>query len=140
MPTIRFIITSLDRRSARSRPGSSLSPGLGYGSFQHEGGRAGRVVSSVVSSGANVSGGLVGESVLAPGVRVGEGASIKRAVLLHHARIGPRAVIRHTIVDENAVVPGEVQVGVDKQHDRARGLLVSPGGVTIVGKGQQVPP
>jgi len=38
------------------------------------------------------------------------------------------------------VVPGGVQVGVDKQHDRARGLLVSPGGVTIVGKGQQVPP
>lgn len=100
------------------------------------GGRAGRVV----SSGANVSGGLVGESVLAPGVRVGEGASVKRAVLLHHARIGPRAVIRHAIVDENAVVPGGVRVGVDKQHDRARGLLVSPGGVTIVGKGQQVPP
>jgi hypothetical protein len=54
--------------------------------------------------------------------------------------IGPRAVIRHAIVDENAVVPGGVQVGVDKQHDRARGLLVSPNGVTIVGKGQQVPP
>jgi len=61
-------------------------------------------------------------------------------VLLHYAQIGPRAVIRDAIVDENAVVPGGVQVGVDKQHDRARGLLVSPGGVTIVGKGQQVPP
>ena len=103
-------------------------------------GRAGRVVSSLVSSGANVSGGLVGESVLAPGVRVGEGASVERAVLLQYARIGPRAVIRHPIVDENAVVPGGVQVGVDKQHDRARGLLVSPGGITIVGKGQQLPP
>jgi len=61
-------------------------------------------------------------------------------VLLHYARFGPRAVIRHAIVDENAVVPGGVQVCVDKQHDRARGLLVSPGGITIVGKGQQVPP
>ena len=60
-------------------------------------GRAGRVVSSLVSSGANVSGGLVGESVLARGVRVGEGASVVRAVLLHYARIGPRAVIRHAM-------------------------------------------
>jgi glucose-1-phosphate adenylyltransferase len=112
---------------ARSRPPEPV---------RDRGGQAGRVV----SRGANVSGGLVGESVLAPGVRVGEGASVERAVLLHYARIGPRAVIRHAIVDENAVVPGGVQVGVDKQHDRARGLLVSPGGVTIVGKGQQVPP
>jgi glucose-1-phosphate adenylyltransferase len=31
-------------------------------------------------------------------------------------------------------------VGVDKEHDRARGLVVSPGGVTVVGKGQVVPP
>ena len=31
-------------------------------------------------------------------------------------------------------------VGVDKEHDLARGLTVSPGGVTVVGKGQRVAP
>jgi glucose-1-phosphate adenylyltransferase len=103
--------------------------------------RAGRMVSSsLISRGATVAGGLVRQSVLSPGVRVGQGASVERTVLLQDARIGSRAVIRHAIVDENAVVPAGVQVGVDKQHDRARGLLVSSGGVTIVGKGQQVPP
>jgi len=31
-------------------------------------------------------------------------------------------------------------VGVDKEHDRARGLAVSTGGVTVVSKGQVVAP
>ena len=31
-------------------------------------------------------------------------------------------------------------VGVDKEHDRARGFVVSPGGVTVVSKGQVVAP
>jgi glucose-1-phosphate adenylyltransferase len=30
-------------------------------------------------------------------------------------------------------------VGVDKDRDRARGFVVSAGGVTVVGKGQVVP-
>jgi glucose-1-phosphate adenylyltransferase len=29
---------------------------------------------------------------------------------------------------------------VDKEHDRARGFVVSSGGVTVVGKGQVVTP
>jgi glucose-1-phosphate adenylyltransferase len=28
---------------------------------------------------------------------------------------------------------------VDKDRDRARGFTVSPGGITVVGKGQEVP-
>jgi glucose-1-phosphate adenylyltransferase len=28
---------------------------------------------------------------------------------------------------------------VDKERDRARGFTVSPGGITVVGKGQPVP-
>jgi glucose-1-phosphate adenylyltransferase len=31
-------------------------------------------------------------------------------------------------------------VGVDKENDRARGLTVSPGGITVAGKGQVVAP
>jgi glucose-1-phosphate adenylyltransferase len=97
-------------------------------------GRAGRETSSLISSGATVSSALVRKSVVSSGVWVGEGASVEHAVLLPNSQIGPRAVIRHTIVDENAVIPGGVQVGVDEHHDRARGLVVSPGGVTIAGR------
>jgi glucose-1-phosphate adenylyltransferase len=31
-------------------------------------------------------------------------------------------------------------VGVDKEHDLARGFVVSPRGITVVGKGQVVTP
>lgn len=43
------------------------------------------------------------------------------------------------ILDKNVIVPDGAQVGVDHDHDRARGFTVSPGGVTVVGKGITVP-
>ncbi len=103
-------------------------------------GRVGRAINSVVSNGVIVSGSLVRESVLSPGVRVDEWATVERSVVLHSTRIEPNAVVRDAILDKNVVVPEGVQVGVDKEHDRARGFVVSDGGVTVVGKGQLVTP
>jgi glucose-1-phosphate adenylyltransferase len=107
--------------------------------FVHEAGdRVGRAVNSVVSNGVIVSGSLVRESVLSPGVRVDDYATVERSVVLHNTRIGSRAVVRDAILDKNVVVPDGVEVGVDKEHDRARGFVVSDSGVTVVGKGQEV--
>ena len=105
-----------------------------------EAGRQGRAVSSMVSNGVIVSGGLVRESVLSPGVRVDDWASVERAVVLHNARIGPRAAVRDAILDKNVVVRAGAAVGVDKDRDRERGFAVSEGGVTVVGKGRVVEP
>jgi glucose-1-phosphate adenylyltransferase len=108
--------------------------------FVHESAdRTGRAVNSVVSNGVIVSGSLVRESVLSPGVRVDDWATVERSVLLHNTRVGPRAVVRDAILDKNVVVPEGAEVGVNKEHDRARGFAVSDGGVTVVGKGQRVP-
>jgi glucose-1-phosphate adenylyltransferase len=103
-------------------------------------GRMGRALNSLVSNGVIVSGSLVRESVLSPGVRVENWATVERSVVMHNTRIGPRAVVRNAILDKNVIVPEGVQVGVDKEHDRARGFVVSDGGVTVVGKGQLVTP
>ena len=103
-----------------------------------EGDRAGRAVNSVVSNGVIVSGGLVRESVLSPGVRVGSLASVTRSVILHNTRIGPRAVVQNAILDKNVVVQNGAAVGVDKERDRERGFVVSEGGITVVGKGRVV--
>jgi glucose-1-phosphate adenylyltransferase len=103
-------------------------------------GRMGRALNSLVSNGVIVSGSLVRESVLSPGVRVENWATVERAVVMHNTRIGPRAVVRNAILDKNVIVPEGAAVGVDKQHDRARGFVVSDGGVTVVGKGQLVTP
>ena len=107
--------------------------------FVHEeGDRVGRAIDSLVSNGVIVSGGLVRQSVLSPGVRVNSWATVDRCILLHNTVVGRHAEIRDAIIDKNVVVPEGVRIGVDKEHDLARGFVVSPGGITVVGKAQVV--
>jgi len=109
--------------------------------FVHDSGdRVGRAINSVVSNGVIVSGGLVLDSVLSPGVRVNSWSRVERSVVMHNTRIGRYAVVQNAILDKNVEVPDGAVVGVDKEHDRARGFVVSAGGITVVGKGQVVTP
>jgi glucose-1-phosphate adenylyltransferase len=100
----------------------------------------GRTVNSVVSTGAIVSGGLIRNSVLSPGVRVAGRSLVNRAVILDNARVHRHAVVERAILDKDVAVLAGATVGVDKEHDRARGFVVSAGGVTVVSKGQVVEP
>jgi glucose-1-phosphate adenylyltransferase len=114
-------------------------PSIPPAKFVHDAGdRVGRAIDSLVSPGVIVSGGLVRLSVLSPGVRVNSWATVERSVLLHNTQIGRHAVIRDAIIDKNVLVPEWAQIGVDKDHDRRRGFAVSAGGITVVGKGQEV--
>src|SRR5260370_20220901 len=130
-------------------PGVNLYKGRGTGlpavpslppaKFVHDtGDRIGRAINSVVSNGVVVSGGLVRSSVLSPGVRINSWSRVERSVIMHNTRIGRHAVVENAILDKNVVVPDHAVVGVDKEHDRARGFVVSAGGLTVVGKGQEV--
>jgi glucose-1-phosphate adenylyltransferase len=108
--------------------------------FVHDAGdRVGHAINSIVSNGVVVSGGVVRSSVLSPGVRVNSWSRVERAVLLHNTQIGRHAVVENAILDKNVVVPEHARVGVDKEQDKARGFTVSPGGITVIGKGQLVP-
>jgi glucose-1-phosphate adenylyltransferase len=116
-------------------------PSMPPAKFVHDAGdRVGHAIDSLVSNGVIVSGGLVRQSVLSPGVRVNSWSTVERAVLLHNTKIGRNAVVRDAIIDKNVTVPEWAQVGVDKDRDRARGFVVSAGGITVVGKGQEVIP
>ena len=78
------------------------------------------------------------ESVLSPGVHLHSWASVERSVLMDGVDVGRRAVVRNAILDKNVRVGPGVEIGVDKEDDRARGFAVSAEGVTIVGKGVEV--
>ena len=109
--------------------------------FVHDDGdRVGRAINSVISNGVIVSGGLVRNSVLSPGVRVDSWARVERSVILHDSRVRRHAVVENAVLDKNVVIAEGATVGVDKERDRARGLVVSEGGITVVGKGQIVTP
>jgi glucose-1-phosphate adenylyltransferase len=100
----------------------------------------GHALNSVICNGVIITGGQVRESVLSPGVRVAGRARVERSVLLHNTHIGRGAVVENAILDKNVTVDDGAVVGADKEHDRARGFVVSAGGVTVVGKGQVVQP
>ena len=109
--------------------------------FVHDDGdRVGHAINSVISNGVIVSGGLVRNSVLSPGARVDSWARVERSVIMHNCRVRRYAVVENAILDKNVVIAEGATVGVDKERDRARGLVVSDGGITVVGKGQAVGP
>lgn len=94
---------------------------------------------SIVAPGCVIAGAVLDHSVLSPGVRVRKGSTVDDAVVMEESEIGEGATIRRAILDKNVVVAAGASVGVDHEHDRARGFTVSPGGVTVVGKGERVP-
>jgi glucose-1-phosphate adenylyltransferase len=107
---------------------------------QEDGDPPGQAVNSVVSTGVIISGGLVRNSVLSPAVRVDGRSRVNRAVILHNTHVHRHAVVENAILDKDVAVLEGATVGVDKEQDRARGFVVSAGGVTVVGKGQVVAP
>jgi glucose-1-phosphate adenylyltransferase len=101
---------------------------------------AGEVSDSILCNGAIVSGAKVRHSVLSPKVRIGPGATIDGSILMDDVVIERGAVLRNVIIDKNVVVPSGVSIGVDLEHDAARGFTVSPAGVVAVAKGATVEP
>jgi len=95
----------------------------------------GQAPESMLCNGVIVTGGTVYKSVLSPSVRVDEGASVEGSVVLNRTLIGTDAVVRNAILDKSVVVPAGARVGVDHEEDIARGLTVSPAGITVAGKG-----
>ncbi len=45
------------------------------------------------------------------------------------------AQVHRAILDKNVIVPERARIGLDREHDLARGFTVTPSGITIVPKG-----
>ena len=92
--------------------------------------RRGQAVDSMVSGGCIISGSRVANSLLFSNVRVHDYSQVERSVILPRVRIGERCVIRDAIIDSGTVIPDGMQIGVDKEADRAR-FHVTEGGIVL---------
>ncbi len=101
--------------------------------------RRGTAVDSLISGGVIISGGTVRRSVVSPGVFVHSRARVDDSILMHGVDVGAGAVVRRAIIDKNVTVPENCRIGVDHEHDRARGFTISDGGIVVLGKDDRVP-
>jgi glucose-1-phosphate adenylyltransferase len=95
-------------------------------------GRRGMAVDSLVSSGCIVSGATVRRSILFSKVRVGEGSVVEDSVVLPNVVVGRDVRLARTVIDKHCRVPDGFRAGFDAAADRARGLHVTAGGITLV--------
>jgi glucose-1-phosphate adenylyltransferase len=93
--------------------------------------RRGAAIDSMVSGGCIISGARVSNSLLFSNVRVSDYSSVDKSVLLPRVRVGERCVIQRAIIDEGALIPDGMQIGVDPVADAER-FYVTEGGVVLV--------
>jgi glucose-1-phosphate adenylyltransferase len=103
-------------------------------------GRFGEALNSAVSPGVVISGARVNGSVISPDVHVHSYTEIDASVVLDGVQVGRHCRIQRSIIDKNVVVPEGTEIGYDREHDLARGFVVTESGITVVGKGQEVTP
>ena len=94
-------------------------------------GRRGMAVNSMVAGGSIISGAYVSQSLLSSDVRIEESSIIDGSVLLPGVTVGRRVKIRRCILDENCIVPDDMQIGHDPADDQRR-FFVTRNGVTLV--------
>ncbi len=101
-------------------------------------GKFGEAHNSAVSPGVVISGATVTNSVLSPRCHIHSGTTIDDSVLLDGVEVGRGCVIKRAIIDKGVVVPENTSIGVDHDHDRERGFMVTESGLTVIAKFQQV--
>lgn len=94
--------------------------------------RMGIATDSLVSPGCIISGGHIDRCVLSPKVRINSFATVSESILFDGVDVGRRVRMRKTIVDKLVQIPAGTTIGYDEEHDRARGITISPGGVRVV--------
>jgi glucose-1-phosphate adenylyltransferase len=105
---------------ARTVPGKSSNEGL--------------CINSIVAGGTVISGGGVNHSVLFPGTRVEDSATVEDSILLSGVVVGEGARLRKCVVEKGVSIPGGESIGYDHDQDTSR-FTVAQDGVVFVPKG-----
>jgi glucose-1-phosphate adenylyltransferase len=93
--------------------------------------RRGMAVDSMVSAGCIVSGSLVRHSLLSNNVRVNSYSAVADSVLLPGVTIGRGCRIRRAVINGGCSIPEGTVIGEDPEEDAAR-FHITPGEVVVV--------
>jgi glucose-1-phosphate adenylyltransferase len=102
--------------------------------FNDDDGRRGYAVDSTVSGGCVISGAKIEQSLLFSDVHVHSFSHIEQSVILPQVDIAQHVTIKRAIIDAGCQIPEGMSIGVNKQHDIARGFRISPDGIVLVTK------
>ncbi len=102
-------------------------------------GRHGEAIDSVVSEGCVLHGSAVTRSILGRSVYIDSAATVEDSIVMARCHIGAGAKIRRAIIDKNARVPPDVQIGYDEDADRKRYHVSSSGIVVVEGVRTAIP-
>ena len=98
----------------------------------------GQTPESIVSDGCIISGAVVWNSILSPGVVVEKGAVVERSIIFDDVVIEPGARIRKAIIDKEVRIESGAMIGYDPEVDKRRGCTVSDMGIVVVPKGATI--
>jgi glucose-1-phosphate adenylyltransferase len=93
--------------------------------------RRGEALDSIISPGCIISGSRVTGSVLCPNVRVHSYGVIEQSMLMPGVRVGRHARIRRAIVDRDVLIPRGAVIGFNPDEDRKRHTVTDLGVVVV---------
>ena len=98
----------------------------------------GIATNSMVSDGCIIIGGRLERCILSPMVRIDSFSNVTNSILMENVTVGKYSEIKKAIIDKNVDIPPYTKIGINPDEDRARGFIVSSGGVTVVPKGAKL--
>jgi len=100
----------------------------------------GRTLESVVCDGCIISGGMVRNSILSPGVIVEIDALVEESIIFDDVTVEPHARIRRAIIDKEARIQTGASIGYDLAADKRRGCTISDRGIVVIPKRMDIGP
>jgi glucose-1-phosphate adenylyltransferase len=96
-----------------------------------------RIANSLIARGCVIEGTVI-NSVLSPGVRIGQDTIVRDSIIFHDTRIAQNADLTKIITDKDVVIENNVYVGTGKDHANKKYPKHLHTGITVIGKGAQV--
>lgn len=97
-------------------------------------GNEGIAINAIMAGGVVIAGGSVQHSILSQSVYVGDEAFVEDSIIFSGVKVGNGARLRRCIVDKYVQIPDNTRVGYDIEQDRQR-FTVTESGIVVIPKG-----